>query len=182
VQDLGAPIEQLLAFGFIAVALALSWLLDKKYEAGTSLQFIFPEDGDIYLAALEAGRKGAKAYVGMWWVGAIIQVSLMSVGGYLIFSLYGGISFLILFGFFKLTSGIFFLKPNIDTLSVFERTLEAKAAIMPLTEMFLKQEMDRCITEGLLRQEDYHRLLLHLSVRSDVIGSIAKQLAEQSSL
>lgn len=180
-QELGPPIMQLLAFSLIAVALASSWLLDKKYEAGTSFQFIFPEDDDTNLTTLEARRQCAKNYVRMWWIGAIIQVSLISIGGYLIFSLYGALTFLAIFGFFRFTSGIFYIRPKIDTLGVFEHTLEAKAVIMPLTKMFLKQEIDRCIAENLLREEDYEQLLLHLSSRSDTIGHLARQLAEQPS-
>ncbi len=180
-QELGSPLAQLSAFGLLAIVLVLSWFLDKKHKANTSLPFLFPDVSDDYAAALESRRTAAKAFVRLWWAGALIQVSLISMAGYLMFSVYGAISFLVVFGLFKFTSGIlFFRKPNVDTLSAFERLLESTAAIIPLTERRLKQEIERCIREGFLQQEDYGRLLSHLSRRSDIIGTTARQLVDGS--
>jgi hypothetical protein len=180
-QELGSPLAQLLAFSLLGVVLVLSWFLDKKYKANTSLPFIFPVDGDTYLTTLESRRRSAKVWVRLWWAGALTQVFFISIAGYLIFSVYGTISFLVLFGSFKLASGVlFFRRPNVDTLGAFEHLLETTAAIIPLTEMRLKREIERCIRDGLLRQEDYERLLLHLGGRSDAIGTAARQLADES--
>lgn len=181
-QELGSPTMLLIAFGLIAIALSLSWFLDKKYESATFSPFVFPEDGEAHLEAIEVRRQTAKTYARIWWIGTIVQIILFSIGGYLIFSIYGAISFLIIFGFFRLTSGILFFRLNLDTLSVFEKTLEVKAATIPFTEFILKQEINRCIDEGLLRKEEYERLLLYLGNRPDIIGSVAQKLFEESSL
>jgi len=152
-----------------------------KYKANTFLPFLFPDESEDYKVALESRRSAARAFVRLWWAGALIQMLLITLAGYLIFSVYGAISFLIIFGLFKLISGIlFFRRPNIDTLDAFEQLLETTAAIMPLTGKRLRQEIERCIQDGLLQQEDYGRLLLHLGRRSDIIGTTARQLADGS--
>jgi len=180
-QELGPPLAQLSAFSLLSIVLALSWLLNKKYRANTFLPFLFPDEGDDYAAALEARRTAARAFARLWWAGALIQMLLITLAGYLVFSVYGAISFLVVFGLFKLISGIlFFRRPNIDTLSAFEQLLETTSAIIPLTARRLKQEIERCIHDGLLQQEDYGRLLLHLGRRSDIIGTTARQLADGS--
>ena len=180
-QELGSPLAQLSAFILLAIVLALSWYLNRKYRVHTSLPFLFPDENDNYTLALESRRSAARAFVRLWWGGAFIQMFLVTLAGYLIFSVYGAISFLVVFGLFKLISGIlFFRRPNADTLGVFERHLETTAVIIPLTERRLKQEIERCIQDGLLPQEDYKRLLVYLGQRSDIIGTTARQLAAGS--
>jgi len=180
-QELGSPLAQLIAFSLLAIVLALSWILNRKYKANTFLPFLFPDEDDNYTIALESRRSAARAFVRLWWAGALIQMFLITLAGYLIFSANGALSFLVVFGLFKLISGfLFFRRPNVDTLSAFEQLLETTSAIIPLTGRRLKQEIDRCINDGLLQLEDYERLLLHLGRRSDIIGATARQLADGS--
>lgn len=180
-QELGSPIIQLFAFIFLALTLALSWYLDRMYKKSTSLPFIFPNADDNYLAELESRKRGTRAIAGLWWLGALVQMFLVSLAGYFMFSVNGAIAFLVLFGFFKLIAGfLYFRRPRFDTLGSFERLLETKAAIMPLTEKRLKEEIERCTHDGLLRPEDYERLLQYLGRRADAIGDSARQLGDGS--
>jgi hypothetical protein len=181
VQELGSPIIQLFAFIFLALTLALSWYLDRMYKASTSLPFIFPDADNNYLEELESRRRGAKAIAGLWWFGALAQLLLVFLAGYLILSVNGAIAFMVLFGFFKFIAGfLYFRKPRFDTLGSFERLLETTASIMPLTTTRLKKEIERCVHDGLLRPEDYELLLQHLGGRTDAIGDAARQLADGS--
>jgi hypothetical protein len=151
------------------------------FKASTSLPSIFPDAKDNYLAELESRRRGAKAIAGLWWFGALAQLFLVSLAGYLILSVNGAIAFLVLFGFFKFIAGfLYFRRPRFDNLGSFERLLETRAAIMPLTTTRLKREIERCVQDGLLRQEDYGHLLHYQGKRSDAIGTAARQLAGES--
>jgi hypothetical protein len=176
-QEFGSPLSQLLAFGLLAMTFALSWFVDKKYRANTSPPFIFPDASDNYQEVLESRRRRAKVYVLLWWAGAFLEMFLIYLAGYLMLSLSGGLAFLTVFGLFKVAAGILlFLKTDVDTLGRFEHLLESEMTLIPVTEQRLKRDIDGCIKNGLLRQEDYELLLQYLGRRSDSIGTVAREM------
>ncbi len=181
-QELGTPVEQLLAYVILGITAFVVWWLDRTFDKKTKFQIIISHDTDEKDTLAEKRRLMANKYVKAWWAITLLQTVLVGMSGYLIFRIYGAVTLFVLFAVTRVIPGLFHMRVKTDPLDTFEKTLEMKAALTPFSEAILRLEIERHIQDGILKPDHVDELVRHLSRRDDVIGESAQAILKDGHL
>ncbi|NWF96184.1 MAG: hypothetical protein HXY34_08575 [Candidatus Thorarchaeota archaeon] len=187
--DVGALLA---AMAFLLVGVVSTWEAERLSRRALGLEIAFPDQPD-YDERVQSRMTTFAKLKRKWTVAYVIQLFVVASGGFLLLVSLAGPFFIIgLSGalFFLLCSGLdsmchrgilFGASPDpLVRLESFLQTVQDRTPVAERSDR-LRKSIVAVATDRGLDPNQMRLLLAHLSVRDDLIGEVARELAEQTS-